>query len=197
MSWRLGCTLSHRKGILHRYDLLSEGTWNPQWSTATGDNPGEHDLACEVLDYGVLSFDRSQCIEFLTRPAVAEGRHLKLRDHHHDTGGKERHISPTPSKIALINISIPIVHTATQSQVIEPQRNYLHPFPRRCVQRGLVYATSNAQQLEFTMNAQELIAATGSASIHVPWQVTASIFQLQAMYHICNADHSFGMCIIF
>lgn len=129
MSWRLGCTGSHRKGILHRYDLLSEVTWNAQWSIMAGDNSGEHDFACEVLDYGVLSFDRSQCIEFLTRPAVAEGRHLKLRDHHHDTGGKERYISPTLSNAALINVSIPIVHTATRSQVIEHQRKYLLPFP--------------------------------------------------------------------
>lgn len=50
------------KGILHRYELSEEDTWDALWSSTAGDNPDEHVFACEVLDYGVLGFDRSQCI---------------------------------------------------------------------------------------------------------------------------------------
>lgn len=50
------------KGILHWYDLSSEDNWDAQWSSTAGDNPDERGFACEVLDYGVLGFGRSQCI---------------------------------------------------------------------------------------------------------------------------------------
>lgn len=141
-------------------------------SITAGNNPGEHDFACEVLDYGILSFDRWQCIEFLTRPAVAEGRHLKLRDHHHDTGGMERYVSPTPSKTALINTSIPIVHTAAQSQVIEHQRNYLLRFPSTlCPTRpGLCKLQDSAVGIYHESAATDCCHC--SASTHVPWQIT-------------------------
>lgn len=164
------------KGILHRYDLLSEGTWDAQWSITAGDNPGVHDFACEVLDYGVLGFDRSQCIEFLIIPAVPGIQYLKSIYRYRDTRSKELCIDPTSSQAALMHISMLIVYTATQSQLIEHQRSYLHPFPSTLCPTWPGRSKLQGSELGFAMTAQELIAAIGSASIHVPRQITASIF---------------------